>query len=467
MVPTENQGVRQTQEVCNPHPTDIDSDRLRTDEVSEETDLIMQEYEQGMTNTGILSRNKTQEKLTPTVESDRSSLMQWSPVKLVGNKRTLEVIGEADDSSSSESEEEREEGELSDEEELAGSDAESQPESPTPGDGLERTSTHLAEGATPEMLGPTEQHVNRGREHSFSNSEIAAAHLGNTDSGDTTAGRYQSPPKEQSSPKQLGHNHTNLASSNELEQPREVAPTAADNRGEEERLRERDQGMGAPGRPSEVTHSRSLTNPTHTRHDKLTGGKTGTVTVEGTRERPSALSNGHLNSKPNQEENKGTEAGVTRPTEGGPNANRVGPTLSNQARLPNEISTQPGEAEEGAVRTGGMTEGGRETIIRDTNPTAYAAPPEVICETQCYQNARNRGKLYNEIMASIGLDSPTSSLEERTREDTTTYDQESGSPLATTPIRNSTANLLALGKHVLTPRHGRVWEFKGKSPLGG
>jgi hypothetical protein len=69
-------------------------------------------------------------------------------------------------------------------------------------------------------------------------------------------------------------------------------------------------------------------------------------------------------------------------------------------------------------------------------------------------------------MASIGLDSPTSSLEDRGREETITYEQESGSPLAITPIRNSAANLLALGKHALTPRHGRIWEFKGKSPLG-
>ena len=114
-----------------------------------------------------------------------------------------------------------------------------------------------------------------------------------------------------------------------------------------------------------------------------------------------------------------------------------------------------------------MTAGGTKWIIYDTNPPLQGAPPEFICETQFYQNARNRGKFYNKIMTNIGLDSPTSSLEDRGREETTTYEQEPGSPLATAPIRNSAANLLALRKHALTPMHGRIWEFKGKSPLGG
>jgi hypothetical protein len=114
-----------------------------------------------------------------------------------------------------------------------------------------------------------------------------------------------------------------------------------------------------------------------------------------------------------------------------------------------------------------MATGERGSIIHDTNLPPHGAITEVICETQFYHNTRNTGKLYNEIMASIELDSPTSSLEDRVREDVTTYDQDSGSPLATTPIRNSAANLLALGKHALTPSYGRIWEFKGKSPLGG
>ena len=66
-------------------------------------------------------------------------------------------------------------------------------------------------------------------------------------------------------------------------------------------------------------------------------------------------------------------------------------------------------------------------------------------------------------MTNIGLDSPITSLKDRGSEDTSTYNQELGNQLASTPIRNSTANLMALGKHVLTPRQGRIWEVKGES----
>lgn len=67
--------------------------------------------------------------------------------------------------------------------------------------------------------------------------------------------------------------------------------------------------------------------------------------------------------------------------------------------------------------------------------------PEVILETQFHQHTKDRGKFYNEIMANIGLGNPTTSLENRGSEDT--Y-QEPGNQLATTPIRNSAANLMAL-----------------------
>jgi hypothetical protein len=129
------------------------------------------------------------------------------------------------------------------------------------------------------------------------------------------------------------------------------------------------------------------------------------------------------------------------------------------------MQTREGEPE--LERAKEMTVEGNGGIVYDTNPSPQRAPPESICETQFYHNTRNRGKVYNDIMASIGLDSPTSSLEERGREETTTYEQEFGSSLATTPIRNSAANLLTLGKHALTLRQGRIWEFKGRSPLGG
>ena len=93
-------------------------------DVREGEDLIMQENEQDWAHVGTLSRNKTQENQELTTESNREGTMQWSPVKLAGNKRTLDAVGEADDSSE-ESEEEKEDGEISDE----GSDADCFPTS--------------------------------------------------------------------------------------------------------------------------------------------------------------------------------------------------------------------------------------------------------------------------------------------------------------------------------------------------
>ena len=38
--------------------------------------------------------------------------------------------------------------------------------------------------------------------------------------------------------------------------------------------------------------------------------------------------------------------------------------------------------------------------------------------------------------------------------------------MVNTPIHNSATNLIALGKHVLTPGQEKKWEFRNKSPLG-
>lgn len=44
---------------------------------------------------------------------------------------------------------------------------------------------------------------------------------------------------------------------------------------------------------------------------------------------------------------------------------------------------------------------------------------------------------------------------------------EQGMQGVSTPIRNSASSLIAMGKQVLTPRQGRIWETRNKSPLGG
>ena len=94
-------------------------------------------------------------------------------------------------------------------------------------------------------------------------------------------------------------------------------------------------------------------------------------------------------------------------------------------------------------------------------PLAGSAPTEVIPETQLIQLNGN-GKVYKEILASIGLDSPTSSHETRGNIQRKNLDMQQVS----TPIRNSAASLMALGKHVFTSRQGRNWECRSKSPLG-
>ena len=73
----------------------------------------MLEAEQPTINTEIQSRNKTQEGQELTAESEKSALMQWSPVKLAGHKQALEESGDFKDTHD---ESEREEGEVSEDE---------------------------------------------------------------------------------------------------------------------------------------------------------------------------------------------------------------------------------------------------------------------------------------------------------------------------------------------------------------
>lgn len=90
--------------------------------------------------------------------------------------------------------------------------------------------------------------------------------------------------------------------------------------------------------------------------------------------------------------------------------------------------------------------------------------PLVLSETQFHPNNKNKGSVYNEILASIGLDSPTSSYENMNEGGMNRHNHED-QPFST-PIRNSASNLIALGKHVLTPRQGKSWTYGNQSPLG-
>ena len=87
------------------------------------------------------------------------------------------------------------------------------------------------------------------------------------------------------------------------------------------------------------------------------------------------------------------------------------------------------------------------------NPHANR-PINIVWETQPPPMNNNKGKVYKDIMASIGLDSPNTSSESRGEG---TREQGQGVPFANTPIRNSASSLIALGKHIITPRQGRLW----------
>lgn len=111
-------------------------------------------------------------------------------------------------------------------------------------------------------------------------------------------------------------------------------------------------------------------------------------------------------------------------------------------------------------------------VIAETNPsqrrelqlTVHSLNQEVIFETQLNSSNREKERAYHDIMASIGLESPASSEGTRTKEDNNTYPY---GQLINTPIRNSANCLMSMGRHILTPRHNKIWEFRSKSPLGG
>ena len=58
-----------------------------------------------------------------------------------------------------------------------------------------------------------------------------------------------------------------------------------------------------------------------------------------------------------------------------------------------------------------------ESLSNNTQPPhpPWGLPPEAIFETQFNPNNIHKGSVYNEILASIGLNSPISSREERGR----------------------------------------------------
>lgn len=104
---------------------------------------------------------------------------------------------------------------------------------------------------------------------------------------------------------------------------------------------------------------------------------------------------------------------------------------------------------------GGTALGGEEF------PTSRQAQIKVIPETQPLL-LNGKGMKYKKILASIELDSPTSSHNYRG----IVPGEEQGLQHGNTPIRNSAASLMVLSNYMFSPRQGKIWESRNKPPLG-
>ena len=91
---------------------------------------------------------------------------------------------------------------------------------------------------------------------------------------------------------------------------------------------------------------------------------------------------------------------------------------------------------------------------------------EVIKETQLFSHY-DRGKAYNDILASIGLDSPTPSHEARLEEGHIRIEQGLESHIVSMPMGNNETSLITLGQQAPPPRQGRSWTYTSNSLLGG
>ena len=120
-----------------------------------------------------------------------------------------------------------------------------------------------------------------------------------------------------------------------------------------------------------------------------------------------------------------------------------------------------------ALHEVGMFKEGKLLMGTDPAHSISQGKIDVIPETQLTIYNNSKDHIYKDMLASIGLDSPTSSRDTWDEEESHAHAQGQTTPLANTPIRNSANSLLALGKHTLTPRQGRLWEHRNKSPLGG
>ena len=87
----------------------------------------------------------------------------------------------------------------------------------------------------------------------------------------------------------------------------------------------------------------------------------------------------------------------------------------------------------------------------------HIALAEVMVETQLIASNRTKGNVCSAIMVSIELESPAPTQRRRGEGRNIGHDSHVEAHLINTP-----SSLMALGKHIVTPRQCKVWEFKNK-----
>ena len=136
-------------------------------------------------------------------------------------------------------------------------------------------------------------------------------------------------------------------------------------------------------------------------------------------------------------------------------------TKATKSNIPRERNLV--QQERGSTFYPGPTDeiGGSQHVVESTYPHPNALT-EVVVETQLTTSTRAKDNICNAIMARIGLDSPTPTPRRGGEGRNIGYDAHMEAHLINTP-----SSLMALGKVIGTPRQGKTWEPRNKSPLGG
>lgn len=92
-------------------------------------------------------------------------------------------------------------------------------------------------------------------------------------------------------------------------------------------------------------------------------------------------------------------------------------------------------------------------------------PKHCIPKTQFNTHDGNKHSTYLVMLARIGLGSPTKSCKLQDSINRNGHNQEI-EKLLNVALHTSALSLMSFHHHRLSPRNGRVWKNKGKSPLG-